>query len=215
MDEYLRHCALSRLLPNCPSNKKKVKKLFGANSSKERLVLTTLLTNKNLPMSFDDNAVLCIFCQRLLLKVHRLDQELNATINEVGLKIEQLYHACEWLIFRIVHRQCNCLFLQLPTRFSHSRLQGLCQLFLVIVGYYILLQHNHPQLQQVILLSNHAQDLAAGLHFAATTSLCTHSNTLNPDVTISNLGKLYSHHCLYALVENDITASQMDHTQRQ
>ena len=103
MDEYLRHCALCRLLPNCPSNKKKVKKLFGANSSKERLVLTTLLTNKNLPVSLDDNAVLCIFCQRLLLKVHRLDQELNATINEVGLKIEQLYHACEWLIFKIVH----------------------------------------------------------------------------------------------------------------
>ena len=150
MDEYLRHCALCRLLPNCPLNKKKFKKLFGANSSKERLVLTTLLTNKNLPMSFDDNAVLCIFCQRLLLKVHRLDQELNATINEVGLKIEQLYHACEWLIFRIVHRQCNCLFFQLPTGFSRSRLQGLCQLFLVIVGYYILLQHNHPQLQQVI-----------------------------------------------------------------
>ena len=104
MDEHLWHCALCRLLPNCPSNKKKVKKLFGANSSKERLILTTSLTNKNLPVSFDDNAVLYIFCcQRLMLKVHQLDQELNATINEVGLKIEQLYHACEWLTFKIVH----------------------------------------------------------------------------------------------------------------
>ena len=87
MDEYLWHCTLCQFLPNCPLNKK-VKKLFGANSSKERLVLMTLLTNKNLPMSFDDNPVLCIFCQRLLLKVHRLEEELNATINKVGLKIE-------------------------------------------------------------------------------------------------------------------------------
>ena len=34
-------------------------------------------------------------------------------------------------------------------------------------------------------------------------------------MTISNSGELSIHHCLHALVENGITASQMDHTQQQ
>ena len=84
-------CALCLLPPNCPSNAKKFKRLFGSSAVKERGRLYWLFSKKNLPVSvFKSNACLCIFCQRLALRIDKLQEELSAAISEAELKIEQL-----------------------------------------------------------------------------------------------------------------------------
>ena len=87
-------CALCQLPPNCPSNKRKLKKLFGDSFSTERLILQALLVKRNSPISFHSNDVVCIFCQRALSKIHRLDEELKHAIFEVDAKLEKLCQAC-------------------------------------------------------------------------------------------------------------------------
>jgi len=90
-------CALCLLPPNCSaSNARKFKRLFGNSAVKERGVLYWLFAKKNLPLSvFKSDACLCIFCQRLTLKIDRLQQELSTAISEAELKIEQLGVTCK------------------------------------------------------------------------------------------------------------------------
>ena len=87
-------CALCLLPPNCPSNRRKLKKLFGDSFSTERSILQALLAKKDSFFSFHSDAVVCIFCQRALSKIHRLEQELKRAVSEVDVKLEQLCQAC-------------------------------------------------------------------------------------------------------------------------
>ena len=87
-------CALCQLPPNCPSNGKKLKKLFGDSFLTERAILQSLLTRRNSFISFDSNAVVCIFCQRALSKIHRLEKELEHAVAAVYVKLEKLCQAC-------------------------------------------------------------------------------------------------------------------------
>ena len=87
-------CALCQLPPNSPSNRKKLKKLFGDSFSSERLILQALLIKRNASISFQSNDVVCIFCQRALSKIHRLDEEMKHAISEVDVKLEKLCQAC-------------------------------------------------------------------------------------------------------------------------
>ena len=83
-------CSLCLLPPNCMSNQKKFKKLHGKNSSVELIVLNALLSRQNLDITFGHDAVICIFCQRMLLKVQRIQNELNTAISAVYEKINRL-----------------------------------------------------------------------------------------------------------------------------
>ena len=87
-------CALCQLPPNCPSNRKKLKKLFGDSFSSECLILQAILIKRNASISFQSNDVVCIFCQRALSKIHRLDEEMKHAISEVDVKLEKLCQAC-------------------------------------------------------------------------------------------------------------------------
>ena len=88
-------CALCLLPPNCQANAKKLKKLFGNNAEVERGVLYAILIRAGINIQFQDAALLCIFCQRLLLKVRRLEYDLNTAILSVSDKLKQLYSACK------------------------------------------------------------------------------------------------------------------------
>ena len=94
-------CTLCLLPPNCPSNARKIKKVFGNNAVKERNVLLWLFANKNVPLFLQSDAYLCIFCQRLVLRIDRLQQELSAAVAEADLKIEQLVRTCKLILYYI------------------------------------------------------------------------------------------------------------------
>ena len=87
-------CALCQLPPNCLSNGKKLKKLFGDSFLTERAILQALLAKRNFFVSFDSNAVVCIFCQRAVSKIHRLEKELERAMAAVYEKLEKLCQAC-------------------------------------------------------------------------------------------------------------------------
>ena len=89
-------CALCLLPPNCPSNTRKIKRVFGVAAVKERNALCWLFAKKNVPWPvLKDNAYLCIFCQRLALRIDRVQQELSAAVSEAELKIEHLVMTCK------------------------------------------------------------------------------------------------------------------------
>ena len=83
-------CSLCLLPPNCMSNQKKFKKLHGKSASVELIVLNALLSRQNLDITFGHDAVICIFCQRMLLKVQRIQNELNTAISAAYEKINRL-----------------------------------------------------------------------------------------------------------------------------
>ena len=82
-------CSLCLLPPNCMSNQK-FKKLHGKSASVELIVLNALLSRQNLDITFGHDAVICIFCQRMLLKVQRIQNELNTAISAAYEKINRL-----------------------------------------------------------------------------------------------------------------------------
>ena len=83
-------CSLCLLPPNCMSNQKKFKKLHGKSALVELIVLNALLSRQNLDITFGHDAVICIFCQRMLLKVQRIQNELNTAISAAYEKINRL-----------------------------------------------------------------------------------------------------------------------------
>ena len=93
------------------SNAKKFKKLSWNSAVKERTVLFWLLSRKDLsPSIFRDDAGLCIFCQRLLVKIERLNQELSSAMAEAEFKINQLCIACKYefyMYFGVLVFQAN------------------------------------------------------------------------------------------------------------
>ena len=99
---------------------RKVQRLFGGNSEKEQKVLSWLLSSKGKTVSsecfsnhvytfatgisfsiFKYDARLCIFCQRLLNSIDRLQHELCSAVLKAESNVQQLYLARELKMFTV------------------------------------------------------------------------------------------------------------------
>lgn len=109
-------CAFCLQPPNCPSNAKKFKKLYGGKSEDKKKVLSWLFSSRGemsflnhtehlntrfsstgIPFSvFKSDAHVCVFCQRLLKSIDRLQQDLYTSLVKAESIIQQLSIACEF-----------------------------------------------------------------------------------------------------------------------
>lgn len=95
-------CALCRTATDSlPSLKKKRKRLHGTKCTEEANVLNLFLKKKRNDLSLksyielkNDNAFLCPVCQKVLLKLKKLQEQIYQVENELSVKISNL---------RIVH----------------------------------------------------------------------------------------------------------------
>ena len=85
-------CALCRSTPRTPALRKRQKRLYGERCSSERLIIQRILHRRNLSLDSiaelkNPNAILCLSCQKSLLKLRRLEQDMMSTVAEIDLKI--------------------------------------------------------------------------------------------------------------------------------
>ena len=92
-------CALCRSLASTASLKRRQKRIYGEKETfhLERVVLERILDYRQLKLhSFvelkNPHAVLCLACQRQLVKVKKLEEEINSTVAEINLKISLLHY---------------------------------------------------------------------------------------------------------------------------
>ena len=93
-------CALCHSLPSTVAVKRRQKRVYGEKFLLERVVLERILAYRHLKFnSFVElkspDAVLCLTCQRQLVKVKRLEEDINSAVyvQEINSKVN-LMHYC-------------------------------------------------------------------------------------------------------------------------
>lgn len=96
-------CALCRSLPSTVAVKRRQKRIYGDKIPPERIILERILSYKRLGLhSFVElsgpNAVLCLTCQRQLLKVKKLEEDIKCAVEEVNSKVNLLHHCGQYVM---------------------------------------------------------------------------------------------------------------------
>ena len=85
-------CCLCCLRFNTVSSAKKKKLLHGPSASMEFSVLRTIIESRTFvcPRFQDQKGYLCVTCQRKLLRVKRLQEELQSILQEINSKLSNI-----------------------------------------------------------------------------------------------------------------------------
>ena len=98
-------CALCRSCGETGAARKRRKSLYGNSCFTERLVLQNVLARRQLRLNSsrdlnNPDAFLCLLCQRQLLKVKKLEEEIKSTVAELDLKIN-LHCGMNFLLYSV------------------------------------------------------------------------------------------------------------------
>ena len=109
MDEV---CALCRSRAVTSSIKKKQKYLNRGNCRDERVMLSKLLGNRHPEAScsslcscfavlHSQTSMLCMYCQRQLLRIKKLEEEICTLLGQVNKKIDSIHQGCKYYTIEI------------------------------------------------------------------------------------------------------------------
>ena len=96
-------CALCHSLPSTVAVKRRQKRVYGEKFFLERVVLEKILAYRHLKLnSFVElkspDAVLCLTCQRKLVKVKKLEEDINSAVQEINSKVNLLHYCGQCIL---------------------------------------------------------------------------------------------------------------------
>ena len=96
-------CVLYHSLPSTVAVKRRQKRVYGEKFLLEQVVLEKILAYRHFKLnSFVElkspDAVLCLTCQRQLVKVKKLEEDINSVVQEINSKVNLLHYCGQCIL---------------------------------------------------------------------------------------------------------------------